>query len=214
MVRGSWSTNEPFQTGDGSATRRSPCSPQTRVQNTSFCRPLSVSRRWGQYCAEKHRQSIHHSRLLLSFTLVQCLGGLRCLLLLSTPHCRGGALWSVSCSRRPDTEESCFVFQQQKGLCQHVRRFLCSSTPGVRRVGPLTPFHPRAQPSPRSILCTNRDENLNRPTIDAHFHNFGPITPDGGDHNDQESGTVLSGRDAKAGGTWLGINKAGRIALL
>ncbi|TFK52384.1 DUF833-domain-containing protein [Heliocybe sulcata] len=58
------------------------------------------------------------------------------------------------------------------------------------------------------VLCSNRDEFLSRPTQPAHFHSF-----------DSEPGQtaepqVLSGRDLRAGGTWLGINTSGKIALL
>lgn len=59
-----------------------------------------------------------------------------------------------------------------------------------------------------SILCTNRDEFLARPTTNAHFHGFESA-------DDQPtSGQVLSGRDQKAGGTWFGLNRTGRVALL
>jgi len=57
-----------------------------------------------------------------------------------------------------------------------------------------------------SILCTNRDEFLSRPTIGAHFHSFGVGA--------ETEASVLSGRDLQAGGTWLGINRFGRLALL
>ena len=57
-----------------------------------------------------------------------------------------------------------------------------------------------------SILCTNRDEYLDRPTQDAHFHSFGT------DNTDPYQ--VLSGRDGLAGGSWFGINRAGKVALL
>ncbi|ESK85415.1 ser thr-rich protein t10 in dgcr region [Moniliophthora roreri MCA 2997] len=55
------------------------------------------------------------------------------------------------------------------------------------------------------ILCSNRDEFLDRPTRDARFHSFG--------HEDSE-GTILSGIDEMGGGTWLGLTRAGKIALL
>ncbi|KAF9451858.1 hypothetical protein P691DRAFT_806522 [Macrolepiota fuliginosa MF-IS2] len=62
------------------------------------------------------------------------------------------------------------------------------------------------------IICTNRDEYLDRPTQDAHFHSFQD------DHHRQNpssvSGDILSGRDDKAGGSWFGLNRAGRVALL
>ena len=57
-----------------------------------------------------------------------------------------------------------------------------------------------------SILCTNRDEFLSRPTVAAHFHSFG--------HGTEGEGNVLSGRDLRAGGTWLGVSRFGRVALL
>ncbi|KAK0243841.1 NRDE protein-domain-containing protein [Armillaria nabsnona] len=53
------------------------------------------------------------------------------------------------------------------------------------------------------ILCTNRDEFLDRPTLDAHFHSFG-----------RKEGDVLSGIDVLGGGTWFGMTRAGRVALL
>lgn len=62
------------------------------------------------------------------------------------------------------------------------------------------------------ILCTNRDEYLDRPTQDAHFHSFqrDESTLD----TSPVSGNILSGRDVKAGGSWLGLNRAGMVALL
>ncbi|KAK0202129.1 NRDE protein-domain-containing protein [Desarmillaria ectypa] len=54
------------------------------------------------------------------------------------------------------------------------------------------------------ILCTNRDEFLDRPTLDAHFHSFGKGLPQ----------DVLSGIDVLGGGSWFGVSRAGRVALL
>ncbi|EEB95015.1 hypothetical protein MPER_06081, partial [Moniliophthora perniciosa FA553] len=51
----------------------------------------------------------------------------------------------------------------------------------------------------------NRDEFLDPPTRDARFHSFG--------HEDS-AGTILSGIDEMGGGTWLGLTRAGKIALL
>jgi len=59
------------------------------------------------------------------------------------------------------------------------------------------------------VLCTNRDEYLSRPTMQAHFHTIGR-GPDGS----QQASFILSGRDLQAGGTWLGINRTGRVAVL
>ncbi|KAF8956526.1 NRDE protein-domain-containing protein [Flammula alnicola] len=58
------------------------------------------------------------------------------------------------------------------------------------------------------ILCTNRDEFLDRPTQNAHFHSFG------NEANPDNSGQILSGRDLQAGGSWFGLNRSGRVALL
>lgn len=59
-----------------------------------------------------------------------------------------------------------------------------------------------------SILCTNRDEYLHRPTQNAEFHSFGVVA------DQQQRHQVLSGRDEKAGGSWFGINRTGKVALL
>ncbi|RDX53474.1 DUF833-domain-containing protein [Polyporus arcularius HHB13444] len=59
------------------------------------------------------------------------------------------------------------------------------------------------------ILCSNRDEYLDRPTTPAHWHSFGPISA-----QDDQRGSVLSGRDLLAGGTWAGVSRTGRVALL
>ncbi|PCH39817.1 DUF833-domain-containing protein [Wolfiporia cocos MD-104 SS10] len=59
------------------------------------------------------------------------------------------------------------------------------------------------------ILCSNRDEYLSRPTSNAHFHSF-----DSSDSDRLDDGSVLSGRDILAGGTWAGINRKGRVAIL
>jgi len=56
------------------------------------------------------------------------------------------------------------------------------------------------------ILCTNRDEFLDRPTQNAEFHSFGVVA--------DQPHQVLSGRDELAGGTWFGINRTGKVALL
>ncbi|KIJ64585.1 hypothetical protein HYDPIDRAFT_111952 [Hydnomerulius pinastri MD-312] len=58
------------------------------------------------------------------------------------------------------------------------------------------------------ILCSNRDEYLSRPTEFAHFHSF-----EKKGHSLQED-SVLSGIDVRAGGTWLGVNRTGKVALL
>ncbi|KAF8510511.1 DUF833-domain-containing protein [Hysterangium stoloniferum] len=64
------------------------------------------------------------------------------------------------------------------------------------------------------ILCNNRDEYLSRQTQTARWHSF--------DHDKfsvpksgvKSSTSVLSGIDVIAGGTWFGINKKGKVALL
>jgi hypothetical protein len=85
------------------------------------------------------------------------------------------------------------------------------------------PHSPSADRGGGSILCANRDEYLARPTLPAHFHSFEALaTP--APSNDtvpvvqddlRSKGKVLSGRDVRAEGTWLGINRStGRVALL
>jgi len=59
------------------------------------------------------------------------------------------------------------------------------------------------------ILCSNRDEYLNRPTRSAAFHSFGHEA-----ESAQGNGSVLSGLDEQAGGTWFGLNRSGKVALL
>ncbi len=48
------------------------------------------------------------------------------------------------------------------------------------------------------ILAANRDEFYNRPTLAAHWW--------------QGSSNILGGRDGKSQGTWLAINRSGKIA--
>ncbi|KZV66835.1 DUF833-domain-containing protein [Peniophora sp. CONT] len=74
------------------------------------------------------------------------------------------------------------------------------------------------------VLCANRDEFLARATSTAHWHAFeaasaipspqdvNPIHPES--PTDVPQGSVLSGRDLVAGGTWLGAHKHGRVGLL
>ena len=50
------------------------------------------------------------------------------------------------------------------------------------------------------IIAANRDEFHQRPTQAAHYW---PETPE-----------LLAGKDLKAGGSWMGVNKQGRIAAL
>ncbi|KAI0344468.1 DUF833-domain-containing protein [Trametopsis cervina] len=73
------------------------------------------------------------------------------------------------------------------------------------------------------ILCSNRDEFLARPTSAAHWHAFesGPSTTSSSTATDNEDEDVegkrvrvLSGRDLRAGGTWLGISRDGNVAFL
>jgi len=62
----------------------------------------------------------------------------------------------------------------------------------------LVVFAWQAHPRYRLILAGNRDESHRRPTQDAHWW------------PDNES--ILAGRDLQAGGTWLAMNRSGRLA--
>jgi uncharacterized protein with NRDE domain len=66
--------------------------------------------------------------------------------------------------------------------------------------------HPASQ---YRILGSNRDEFLARPTLGAKWHSFGQAQENGEDKE-----LVISGLDVLAGGTWLGINKRGDVAML
>lgn len=58
----------------------------------------------------------------------------------------------------------------------------------------------RVHPGFPLILAANRDEFLDRPTEPAHFWKDAP--------------NMLAGRDERAGGTWLGVTRTGRIAAI
>jgi uncharacterized protein with NRDE domain len=58
----------------------------------------------------------------------------------------------------------------------------------------------RLHPRYKAIFAANRDEFYDRPTAQAAFW--------------EESPHVLGGRDLKAGGTWMGITRSGRIAAI
>ncbi|KAF8319611.1 hypothetical protein DL93DRAFT_2094571 [Clavulina sp. PMI_390] len=74
------------------------------------------------------------------------------------------------------------------------------------------------------VLCTNRDEFLDRPSQPAQWHSFPPkhesfnITAQTDTHCKPQSPPpmepVLSGFDIQARGTWFGINQSGRVALI
>ncbi|KAJ3900739.1 NRDE protein-domain-containing protein [Lentinula edodes] len=55
------------------------------------------------------------------------------------------------------------------------------------------------------IICSNRDEYLERPTRSAHFHSF---------RHEAHPDNILSGIDEVGGGTWFGMNRTGKVALL
>jgi uncharacterized protein with NRDE domain len=54
------------------------------------------------------------------------------------------------------------------------------------------------------IICANRDEFHQRPTDPMHWWPKKKL----------QAGDVLAGKDLQAGGTWLGLNKAGRFSAL
>ena len=75
-----------------------------------------------------------------------------------------------------------------------------------------------------SILASNRDEYLDRPALPADYHTFAPLFPSPtpstprsphGAASAREP-WVISGRDtgSPVGGTWLGMTKDLRLAVL
>ncbi|CAM9997249.1 unnamed protein product, partial [Discosporangium mesarthrocarpum] len=54
----------------------------------------------------------------------------------------------------------------------------------------------------RIILASNRDEWLDRPTSPMHFW------------DDDGQPDILAGQDLQAGGTWLGVNRYGKLAMI
>ena len=58
----------------------------------------------------------------------------------------------------------------------------------------------RSHPVYKLIIAANRDEYYERPTAPASFWNDAP--------------DLLAGRDLRAGGTWFGVTKKGRIAAI
>lgn len=78
-----------------------------------------------------------------------------------------------------------------------------------------------------SILASNRDEFLDRPTLPADWHTFAPLTLDSSpsaqpkpantaDTEPDREPWVISGRDMgnPVGGTWLGLTRDLRLAVL
>lgn len=70
-------------------------------------------------------------------------------------------------------------------------------------------FYTLEHPEYALVLCSNRDEYLERPTDLACFHSFDKL-----EQRSLPEGNVLSGIDVRAGGTWLGVNRTGRVAFL
>lgn len=64
----------------------------------------------------------------------------------------------------------------------------------------IVTFNQHEHPKYKLIIASNRDEFYERPTAKAHFWEDHP--------------TILAGRDLKEMGTWLGITKTGRLAIL
>jgi len=64
----------------------------------------------------------------------------------------------------------------------------------------LIVFAYKTHPQYKLILAANRDEYYDRPTIAAHWWEHHP--------------DMLAGKDIKAGGTWLGVTKTGKLSAL
>ena len=99
--------------------------------------------------------------------------------------------------------------------CDHVHRLL---HPQPARVPLVSRALPSALLTPLSILASNRDEYLDRPTLPARWHRFAPLSssPDAQDEPPRPDDWVLSGRDhgSPNGGTWLGVTRDLRVAVL
>lgn len=65
-------------------------------------------------------------------------------------------------------------------------------------------FAIKQHPNYPVIICANRDEFHQRPTKPMYWW----------PKNDLAESNVLAGKDLQAGGTWLGLNKAGRFSAL
>ncbi|KAG1727163.1 NRDE protein-domain-containing protein [Suillus paluster] len=70
-------------------------------------------------------------------------------------------------------------------------------------------FYTLEHPEYALVLCSNRDEYLQRPTDLACFHSFEKL-----EGHSLSEGNVLSGVDVRAGGTWLGVSRTGKVAFL
>lgn len=80
-------------------------------------------------------------------------------------------------------------------------------------------FYTLEHPEYALVLCSNRDEYLDRATDPACFHSFDKHLPERkekglGSGKGTEHENVLSGVDVRAGGTWLGVTRTGRVAFL
>lgn len=106
----------------------------------------------------------------------------------------GSSLWQ----RPPPFEIYSLQCALDTGL-PNIQTMLCPSLLDTTAPLLLTPAN--------SIVLNNRDEFLARPTLPAAVHHFGKTCHHEGDN-------IISGLDIKAGGTWLGINRHGRIAML
>src|SRR5262245_5952132 len=84
------------------------------------------------------------------------------------------------------------------GICQNP--LVAWSTPGFRRAAPmcLLAVHFQACDAAPLLIAANREEFYNRPSLEPAIQAGPP--------------RVLCGVDARAGGTWLGVNEHGLVA--
>ena len=73
-----------------------------------------------------------------------------------------------------------------------------------------------AHPAARVAVASNRDEFLGRPAREVHVWADGEGGDGGGSGFGGGSGDdfIVAGRDLEAGGTWLGVTRSGRFAVL
>lgn len=106
--------------------------------------------------------------------------------------------WDRLAPRRPSNTRLPFTRSKRSFEC--VSRSSPWNIPITLCTFKFCPSPAQSGPNVISILCSNRDEHLARPAQPA---SWGGQQPD-----------ILAGIDVQAGGTWLGLSRTGKLALL